>query len=302
MATPTPRVALETTILVHGVPRGEGMGLARRLSEEVRKSGARACVVGVVGGVAKAEFSEGELRTLLEAAAKDPASVPKLNTSNLGVAMARRSHGATTVATTMEIASGAGIRVFATGGLGGVHPQARGSGAAAGGFHFDVSADLAALTRFPMVVVASGVKSILDVAATREVLETLGVPVIGFGTDEFPCFYLQKHPTERVNACDARFDDVGELARYARREIMRTGRSVLVCNPIPAEHEIKAADWTRWLKEAEVKASASGAAGRDATPRVLAALHEVSGGATLRANVELAVSNAGLAGRIAAAM
>ena len=293
-----PRVALETTLLVHGVPSAEGPSLARRLSEIVRARGAEPAVVGVVDGAPIAGLSDGQLEELLRRGRERPGSVAKVNTSNLGAALFRGQTAATTVSTTMEIASRAGIGVFATGGLGGVHRSAIG-----GGPGWDVSSDLVALTRFPMCVVASGVKSILDVPATREVLETLGVPVIGFRTDDFPVFYMRRHPTEHVNACDARFDDADELARFVRFELARTNRGVLVVNPIPGEHEISAADWARWLAAAEARAQGDGTAkGRDATPRVLAALHEVSAGATLRSNIELVANNADLAAQIAVGM
>ncbi len=280
-------VALETTLLAHGVPAGQGMGLAKRLAQTVRARGALPMVVGVVDGRARVGMSDEELRVFLEGAG----SLAKLNTSNIGSQMFRGQSGATTVSTTMELAAGAGVSMFATGGLGGVHVPPHSA---------DVSADLMALTRFPVAVVCSGVKSILDVPATREALETLGVPVIGFGTDEFPCFYFREHPSAHVNGCDARYDDVEELAAFVRFETARTNRAVMICNPIAAEHEIAASDWARWLAEAEERVKAGGGGGgRAATPALLGALHEVSGGATLRANVELVVANADLAARLA---
>lgn len=201
--------------------------------------------------------------------------------------------------TTMELAAGAGGSVFATGGIGGVH-----RGTAGGGPSRDVSADLLAFTRFPVAVVTSGVKSILDIAATREMLETLGVPVVGFRADVFPAFYLREPDVTGVGSVDERFDDAAELARFVRFELARTARGIVVCNPIPPEHELAREDWTRWLAEAEarVAASAAGSTGRDATPAILGTLHDLSGGATLRANIELVVNNAGLAGKIARGM
>jgi pseudouridylate synthase len=181
--------------------------------------------------------------------------------------------------------------VFATGGIGGVH---RGYA-----HHLDISADLAALARFPVAVVCSGVKSILDVAATREALETLGVPVVGFAADDFPAFYLRSGD---AGAVDARFDDPSDLASYVDRELARTGRGVLIANPIPASDELNAQDWARWLAEAERRAVAQGAHGRAVTPAVLGALHEVSSGATLTANIALVRSNARLAGAVAASL
>ncbi|MEM8835005.1 MAG: pseudouridine-5'-phosphate glycosidase [Planctomycetota bacterium] len=282
---PRPAVALETTLLVHGVPTRDASALARRLGDAVRTAGAHPAIVGVVSGEPIVGVDERQLDALLSAP-----DVPKANTSNLGVLMVRGSHAATTVSTTMELAASAGVRVFATGGLGGVHP---GYGDA-----WDVSSDLLAFTRFPVAVVASGVKSILDVVSTREMLESLGVPVVGWRTDDFPAFYRRTSGT-RV---DARFDEIDELGAFVRTELARTGRGIVVANPVPAEAEISAEDWERWLREASSRASANGAHARDLTPTLLAALHEVSAGATLRTNIELACSNAALAGRLACAI
>lgn len=278
-------VALETTLLVHGVPRGESAGLARELAGIVRGHGVEPAFVGVHAGRAVVGMTEAELGDLLAAE-----HVEKANTANLGVLMHRRAHAATTVATTMELAAAAGVRVFATGGIGGVH---KGYGTA-----WDVSADLAALTRFPVAVIASGVKSLLDVEATREALETLGVPVIGYGTDAFPAFYLRRCGA----GVDARFDRVEDLGAYLSGELSRSGRAVLVANPIPAEHEVSPADLERWLAQAERLTGAEGVTGRGVTPAVLAHLHAVSRGATLRANLALVRSNTDLAARLCASM
>ncbi len=277
------------------------MELGRRLAAIVRAQGAVPALVGVVAGIPVVGMTDDQLAALL---AQPVHEVRKLNTSNLGAAMTAGSSGATTVSTTMELAAGAGIGVFATGGIGGVHEPVS---------SLDVSADLTALTRFPVAVVTSGVKSILNVAATREMLETLGVPVIGFGTDDFPAFYLRKADDAGLGGVDWRFDHIAELAAYVRRELARTGRGIVVCNPIPPEHELATDDWRRWLAQARdrVRAGAgrggsggSGGSGtgRDATPALLAALHEVSGGATLRANIALVEDNARVAGMLARAM
>ena len=276
-------VALETTLLCHGVPKANAPALAVRIDDAIKQSGASPALVGVVRGVPTVGMTADELRLLLEVD-----HVPKLNTANLGVTLHRRSHGATTVAATMELAAAAGVEVFATGGIGGVHKGY--------GDRLDISADLAALTRFPVAVVASGVKSILDVASTREALETLGVPVVGYRTDSFPAFYVR----ETDLPVDARFDDEADLAAFVHAELARIGRGVLVCNPCPEAHAFTQAEFDVALAEAE--RATAGASGRDATPAVLAALHERSGGRTLTTNIELAVSNAALAGRIAAAI
>lgn len=275
-------VALETTLLLHGVPRASAPDLARTLKEIVRAHGASPTLIAVVGGRAIVGLSDAELDELLGSS-----SVPKANTANLGVLMHRGQSAATTVSTTMELAAAAGVRVFATGGLGGVH---RGWAE-----QLDVSSDLAALARFPVAVVSSGVKSILDVVATREALESLGVPVVGYQTERFPAFYQR----ESAASVDARFDDPAELADFVRVELARSGRGVLIANPIPRPDEIDAGKWRSWLDLAMERARASGAAGRDLTPALLAAVHELSGGATLRANVALVKSNASLAAQIA---
>lgn len=284
-ATPTNRVALETTLLVHGVPKDSASALASELEQIVRAAGAEPATVGVVGGKPVVGMNDADLGALLEAV-----SVPKANTANLGVLMHRGQHAATTVSATMELAAAAGVRVFATGGIGGVHKGY--------GEHLDISADLVALTRFPVAVVASGVKNLLDVVSTRESLESLGVPVIGFGTDTFPAFYFRDgHAT-----VDARFDDARELAVYVHAELARTSRGILICNPIDPAAELGAGDWAAWLDAAEMEAAKAGATGRAVTPAILGALHRVSGGKTLQANLSLVRSNARLAGLIAAGM
>lgn len=302
---PLARVALETTLLLHGVPRGEARSLAARLNHAVASQGATPVTIGVLAGRPIAGLTEAQLDELLAAPA---AEVRKVNTSNLGAIIARKQHGATTVSTTMELAAAAGISVFATGGIGGVHfadsPGQRGEAGAEPGAvgALDVSSDLHAFTRFPVAVIASGVKSILDVAGTREMLETLGVPVVGFRTDDFPAFYLRKADNATVAPLDARFDDVAELAAFVRHELARSRRGILICNPIPRQHELKPAEWQRWLNESRQLVAAAGATGREVTPRLLGALHSVSGGATLRANIALVESNATLAGQLARAM
>ncbi len=275
-------VALETTLLLHGIPRAESLPFSRELNAIVGAEGATPALIGILRGRAIAGLSETELAEML--ALPD---VPKVNTSNLGLALHAQRTGATTVSATMELASRAGIAHFATGGLGGVHF----------GFaeRLDISADLAAFSRFPVAVVTSGVKSILDVVSTREALETLGVTVVGFQTDRFPAFY-RRESDARV---DERFDDANTLADFLRFELARTARGIVVANPIPRDAELPEADWNRWLAEAQRRAA--GAAGRDATPAILGALHDLSNGATLRANLALVRSNARLAARLAAA-
>ncbi len=284
----SPAVALETTLLLHGVPTSEAEELHHALSSIVRNAGAHPALVGVVNGVPTVGMTDAELKMLLAGG-----KVAKSNTSNLGVLLASGAHAATTVSTTMELAAAAGVRVFATGGIGGVH---KGFGQS-----LDISADLMALTRFPVAVVTSGVKSLLDVAATREMLETLGVPVVGFQCEEFPAFYLRSLPRVKLEL-DASFADASSLARFVDAELARTGRGIVVCNPIPKASELNAQEFGLWLSQAEVQADAAGASARQRTPAILAALHQISGGRTLKANLELVKSNTAVAGQMAAAI
>lgn len=284
VSPPVARVALETTLLAHGVPRDAAMPLYDELTAIVEREGARPAAIGVVGGQARSDLSRDEVESLLEV------RPTKLNTANLGLALFRKTAGATTVSTTMEIAASSGIAVFATGGLGGVHKHY--------GTQLDVSADLAAFTRFPVAVVASGVKSILDVVATRELLESLGVPVVGFRTDVFPAFTV----ADSDAGVDARFDDEDELADFLRFELRRTGRGVLVCNPVPPPSAIAKERFAGFLAEAERRASHAGVSGRGVTPFVLGALAEISAGETLAANLALVKNNTRVAARLASRM
>ena len=274
-------VALETTLLVHGVPHASAAGLASELGAIVEAEGSTPALVGVVDGVATVGMGMGQLQAMLDAG-----DVSKVNTANLGVALSRGQHAATTVSTTMEIAAFAGLRVFATGGIGGVHEGY--------GTKLDISADLMAFTRFPVAVVTSGVKSILDVVSTREALESLGVTVVGWKTDSFPAFYLR----ESEAGVDVRFDDADELAAFVRVELARSGRGIVIANPIPAEYELDEGQWNKWLKRARKLAEADGASGRGVTPAILGHLHAVSEGKTLEANIGLVKSNAQVAGMI----
>lgn len=277
-----PAVALETTILAHGLPPAEAPAIHAQFAEAVREAGASPTLIGVLNGKAIVGMTDDELATMLSAD-----SVHKANRSNLGIMLARSRTAATTVSTTVELAAHAGIRIMATGGIGGVHKDYHA--------HLDISADLGAIASHPVAVVTSGCKNILDIAATREALETLGVPVVGFRCDTFPAFYQRSADLP----LDHRFDDEAELARFIGFELDRTGRGVVVCNPIPADDEIPLAEWTEWLTRA--RAETEPGLGRDATPAVLARVHELSAGRTVRANIALATSNASLAGRLAAA-
>ena len=275
-------VALETTLLVHGVPSDAAQPLASELAQIVTDQGASPALIGVIDGVPTVGMTDQELDVML---AQD--HVLKANTANLGVAIHQKIHAATTVSTTMELAAAAGVKLFATGGIGGVHK----------GYsqHLDISSDLAAFTRFPVAVVTSGVKSILDVESTREALETLGILVIGYQTDSFPAFYLRESNAQ----VDVRIDDPTDLAHLIESELLRTGRGIVVANPIPVEHELDKDQWHVWLSQAKSEAEQSGITGRAMTPAILGRLHEVSDGKTLRANLALIKSNTSLAAQLA---
>lgn len=308
-----PRLALESTILTHGVPRSAAKQLARSLATIAAANGAQPAFVGVIKGAPIVGMTDELLDTLL--AEPNP---PKLNTANLGVALHRKHTGSTTVAATVELAANAGVHVFATGGLGGVHPPLPPSppippnpdSASTNNpphqqqhdplnrLTHDISSDLQALARFPVAVVASGVKNILDVHATREHLETLGVPVVGYRCDHFPAFYLRQ--TDPPLALDARFDDPAELADYLAFELARTTRGVVVANPIDESHAIDPHDWQAWIDEAYRDIASRRIAGRDVTPAVLARVHELSSGRTLAANIALIESNTALGAQLAA--
>lgn len=281
----SPAVALETTILVHGLPKQRALEVCKQLEQEVMESGAHPALVGVVNGAPTVGMTRDELLEFLDAD-----HIEKLNSSNLGQAIHTGLSGATTVSTTMELAERAGIRVFATGGIGGVHQN----------YHErpDISADLFALTRHRLAVVTSGCKNILDIPATREMLETLGVTVIGYQTDTFPAFYQR----ETDLPVDARYDDTRELADFVGFELARTGRGIVVANPIPKPDEIPLTEWGSWLSQARTLPSVMNSNGRDATPALLAEVHRLSDGKTIEANVALARSNAKLAGSIAAVL
>jgi len=278
-------VALETTLLVHGVPADHGLDLARELSALVREQGAEPAIVGIVSGNPVVGITDEELIAMLS---ED--DVPKVNLANVGLVLHRRRSGATTVSGTMALCAASGVRVFATGGIGGVHREY--------GTHLDISADLMALTRYPVAVVTSGCKSVLDVMATRESLETLGVPVVGFGTDRFPAFYLR----ESEALVDERFDRIDDLAQFVTAELDRSGRGIVIANPIPVEDAMDEAQWTRWLGTAQDAVAEQGVTGRAITPALLSTLHNISEGATLRANLALVRNNAVIAARLRTAM
>jgi pseudouridine-5'-phosphate glycosidase len=281
VAAGQPIVALETTLVTHGLPQPHGLRVAEALEVAVREAGATPATIGILAGAVRVGLSSGELASL---AASDAA---KVNPGNLAAVVASGRAGSTTVAATAWAAARAGIRIFATGGIGGVHRDAAESG--------DVSADLTALARHPVAVVCAGAKAILDLPRTREMLETLGVPVLGFGTSEFPAFYRRSSGL----AVDARCDSPAEAAAAIAAHF---DVGLVVANPIPTEHELPADLHDAALATALADAAAAGVRGRDVTPFLLERMRVLTGDASLRANEALLVHNAKTAARIAVAL
>jgi pseudouridine-5'-phosphate glycosidase len=281
-----PVVALESTLISHGLPEPDNLELAREAEQAVRAEGAIPATVGVIGGVAKVGLEDGELQLMAAG------NVAKLSARDLAVAAAKGAHGATTVAATAHLASKVGIRLFATGGLGGVHREARES--------WDVSADLAILARTPVAVVCSGVKSILDVPATLEYLETLGVPVVGFRTERFPGFYL----TDSGSPLDWWVESEEEAARVIRAlpELGFERSGLVVANPIPEEEQLDPVLHDRSLRAGLEELVRKGVRGKDVTPFLLDRFAAKSEGKSLMVNKGIIVRNARLAARIAVAL
>jgi pseudouridylate synthase len=280
----TPVVALESTLISHGLPRPENLHVAREAEHAVRAEGAVPATIGVIGGAAKVGLDDVELELLASVA-----EVPKLSARDLPVAAAKASHGATTVAATAHLAALAGIRIFATGGLGGVHRGARES--------WDVSADLSALVRTPVAVVCSGVKSILDVPATLEYLETVGVPAVGFRTLRFPGFYL----TDSGSMLDWSVEDEWEAARViqALAHSGLGGSGLVIANPLSEEEQLDRDLHDRALIAGLEGLEDRGVRGKEVTPFLLDRFATETGGESLRVNRLIILNNAGLAARIA---
>ncbi|WP_432836429.1 pseudouridine-5'-phosphate glycosidase [Dactylosporangium sp. CA-092794] len=282
-----PIVALESTIISHGLPRPDNLRVAKEIEATVRAAGAVPATIGMIRGEIVVGLDEAEITHL---AASD--DVVKLSVRDLAPAAAARADGATTVAATSAIATRAGIAVFATGGLGGVH---RGAATT-----FDESADLTALSRLPIAIVCAGVKSILDVGATLERLETLGVSVIGYGTRRFPGFYL----TDAGYDLDWSADDpeaVAEVIRAASTHDVHRG-ALIVANPLPAGEQLDPALHDRVLTEGLAGLERDGITGKDVTPYLLSHFHTATEGRSLDVNVRIILRNADLAARIAAAL
>lgn len=278
-----PRVALESTVIAHGLPYPHNLRLARRLEARVREVGAEPATIAILGGELRAGLTDAELHHLATAT-----DIRKVSRRDLPIVVAQKGDGATTVASTMFIAHHFGIEVFATGGIGGVHR----------GGVFDISADLPELARTPVVVVCAGAKAILDLGATLEWLETHGVTVIGFGADEFPAFFSRQSGLP----VDVRVDSAAEVAAMARaqRQLgMQNG--LLVCVPVPAEAELPALVVEPAIEHALSEAEARGIRGKGLTPFLLARVSELTGEASMRTNLALLENNAHVAAQIALA-
>jgi pseudouridine-5'-phosphate glycosidase len=279
-------VALESTIISHGLPRPDNARLAREFEQAVRDGGAVPATVAVIDGHARVGLDDAALERL----ANDEDAV-KVSVRELASVVVRGGVGSTTVASTAHLAAQAGITVFATGGLGGVHRGAQES--------FDESADLTTLSRTGVLVVCAGVKSILDVGATLERLETLGVGVLGYRTDRFPGFYLADSGHDVAWRVESPAEVASILA--ARRVVGTEGLGIVLANPIAAADELDRALHDSLLESGLAAADRDGVHGKDVTPYLLDWFHRESGGESLRANVALVLSNAGLAAQVASA-
>lgn len=285
LAAGEPVVALESTIISHGMPYPRNVETALLVEQTIRENGAVPATIAIIGGRLKAGLSKDEIEYLGKAGTK----VAKASRRDIAALVARKADGATTVTTTMMIAHMAGISIFATGGIGGVHRGAE--------VTMDISADLEELGNTPVMVVCAGAKSILDLGLTLEYLETKGVPVIGYGTDELPAFYT-RHSGFGV---DYRADSPEELAAMfkAQRGLGLKG-GMLVTNPIPEEYSMDKAVIDAAIDQAIKEAAENGIKGKETTPFLLAKVVELTGGDSLDSNIALVLNNARLAAKTAA--
>ena len=282
-----PVVALESTIISHGMPYPQNVATALRVEAEVRSSGALPATIAVIDG----RLTAGLNAPQIEALGRAGPTVAKVSRRDLPFIVATNQTGATTVAATMIIASMAGIRVFATGGIGGVHRGAAQT--------FDISADLQELARTPVAVVCAGAKSILDLGLTLEYLETHGVPVVGYRTAQLPAFFTQ----DSGFSVDYRLDDASEIARLLQiKWAMGLGGGVVIANPIPAAHAMPRAVIDAAIEQALSDAQTQGISGKQTTPFLLERVNALTGGNSLAANIELVLNNARLASAVAVAL
>jgi pseudouridine-5'-phosphate glycosidase len=286
LAAGHPVVALESTIISHGMPYPQNVAMAREVEGIVRDGGAVPATIAVIAGRPTIGLADDELELL-----GSDEDVRKVSVRDLGYVVATRGHGATTVASTMRLAGLAGIEVFVTGGLGGVHQGAESS--------MDVSADLTELSRTRVAVVSAGVKSILDIERTLEVLETLGVPVVGVGTDDFPSFFSRSSGVP----VPLRLDTPAEVAALVRATWdLGLDSGVVVANPVPAEDEMPRAEIDGVIAQALADSERLGVRGKDITPYLLGRLVELSGGRSLQTNLALVRHNARVGTALAVAL
>lgn len=283
LAAGKPVVALESTIITHGMPYPHNSAMAADVERIIAEEGAVPATIAVMDGRIRIGLSDGERESL---AVTDGAM--KLSRADLAYAVAEKRTGGTTVAATMIAAHMAGIKVFATGGIGGVHKGAEAS--------FDISADLDELARTPVIVVSAGAKAILDIEKTLEVLETRGVPVVAYGSDVMPAFWSRQSPY----AAPLRLDDPKAVAKFfATRAELGLAGGMLVANPVPADEEIPAERMAGFIEAAQKAAVAQRISGKAVTPFLLAKLFDLTDGASLKTNIALVENNARLAARIA---
>ena len=285
LACKRPVVALESTIISHGMPYPQNIETARMLENTVRENGGVPATIAILDGRIRIGITEKELEIL-----GTSKNIKKASRRDLPSIIALKQNAATTVAATMICASLAGIKFFATGGIGGVHRGASES--------FDISADLMEFTRTPVMVVCAGAKAILDIPHTMEYLETLGVPVFGYQTDEMPAFYYRNSGVK----VPQRFDDPADAAEIFRRSIDLGYKSgILVGNPVPKQYEMDKNAIEAKIDEALSEAKAKGIIGQAVTPFLLQKLYEITGGESLKTNIELVKNNAALCTKIAVA-
>lgn len=285
LADRRPVVALESTLLAHGLPRGRNLRVATRIEEVVRQAGAVPATVAVLEGQALVGLSAAQLERVCAG------NLAKLSLRDLGPTLAAGGSGATTVASTAVLARSVGIDVFATGGIGGVHHPLPGTKVS-----WDVSADLEVLANTPVLLVCSGMKSILDIPATLEVLESRSVPVLGYRTDHFPAFYLRSSGLPVPH----RVDDPARVAGVVSAHRGFSDSGVLLANPVPQEFELDRESHDRLLEEGLRLLASGQVRGADVTPVLLGHFHTASGGASLAANEALVLANAELGARVAA--
>ncbi|WP_339720297.1 pseudouridine-5'-phosphate glycosidase [Marinomonas primoryensis] len=287
IAAGKPVVALESTIISHGMPWPQNAETAKKVEQIIRDNGAVPATIAIIDGRLKAGLSNEEIDTL----AKAGLSVTKCSRRDLPFVIAQKQHGATTVAATMIIAAMAGIKVFATGGIGGVHRGAQQT--------FDVSADLQELAKTSVAVVCAGAKSILDLALTREYLETQGVPVLGYKTDTLPAFYTR----ESDQTVDYNLQSANDIANFLKAKWeMQLHGGVIIANPIPEEFAMDKAAIDSAINQALAEMKEQGVAGKESTPFLLARVAELTGGDSLASNIQLVFNNARLAAKIAIAL